>query len=81
LIVLLRFQGTNRGQFARGKLSFGLDPAYVIIGLTLCLYTPTHANTFIYFALRGIGYLLPMDFTCSKSPDHDGKYHVKANGV
>ena len=42
---------------------------------------PTHANTFIYFALRGIGYLLPMDFTCSKSPDHDGKYHVKANGV
>jgi hypothetical protein len=22
-----------------------------------------------------------MDFTCSKSPDHDGKYHVKANGV
>jgi hypothetical protein len=22
-----------------------------------------------------------MDFTCSKSPDHDGKYHIKADGV
>lgn len=22
-----------------------------------------------------------MNFTCSKLPDHDGKYHVKADGV
>jgi hypothetical protein len=35
----------------------------------------------MYFVLKGIGYRLPMDFTCSKSPDNDGKYHVKANGV
>jgi hypothetical protein len=43
--------------------------------------TPTHDNTFVYFALKGISYHLPMEFTCSKSLDSDGKYHVKADGV